>query len=100
VCAKCKKALTSCAVCGTKNLAEQKFCHNCGKRLPVTEPLEAAIDERVLRYLAATKGGEISIPRASQDLGIDRERLIESFTRLRNKGKIEIDRPTSKADNS
>jgi len=99
VCGKCGKTLTSCKICGTKNLAEQKFCHNCGKKLPVTEPPEAAIDERVLRYLAATKGGEISIPRASQDLGIDRERLMESFTRLRTRGKIEIDRPTPKADN-
>jgi hypothetical protein len=99
VCGKCGKPLSSCTVCGTKNLAGQKFCHNCGKRLPVPEPSETTIDERVLRYLAASKGGEISITRASQDLNIDRERLVESLTRLRNGGKIEIDRPTSKADN-
>lgn len=98
LCGKCGRQLTSCTVCGTTNIAGQKFCHNCGKRLTVPELSEVAIDERVLQWLAACKGGEISITRASQELKIERDRLMESLIRLRTKGKIEIDIPTSKAD--
>ena len=86
-CGKCGEQLTSCKACGSTNLVGNAFCHNCGKQL--TAPAETSIDERVLKYLAASKG-EISITQASQELGIDRERLMESLSRLQAKGEIQF----------
>jgi len=76
----------------------QEFCHNCGKRLRVPELSDAIIDDRVLEYVKASKGGAISITRVSEELDIDRERLMSSLSRLQTKGQIQID-AASKSDN-
>ena len=54
----------------------------------VPQSSETSIDDRIIKYLADHQG-ELSIVRASEELGIDREQLIASLSRLQSKGRIQ-----------
>ncbi|HUK50701.1 MAG TPA: zinc ribbon domain-containing protein [Terriglobales bacterium] len=59
---------------------------------PITSPTpiaaEPSLDDRVSDYLENHPGG-ILIGRASEELGVDRERLLASVSRLQGKGRIQ-----------
>ena len=119
-CGKCGQRLVSCRVCGATNLTSSGYCHNCGKSLSQTvqaperpvpafgqsaqeAPLSStqkplvttqasvmSVDDRVLNYLS-DHHGEISITRASQELGTNLQQLTDTLSRLQSKGLIQRD---------
>ncbi len=118
-CGKCGQRLVSCKACGATNLISSGYCHNCGKPLSleqvqasvsaISAPSQTAkgtalsdttavpittqtpgvtVDERTLNYLS-DHHGEISITRASQELGTNLQQLTESLSRLQSRGLIQ-----------
>jgi len=103
-CGKCGRRLVSCRTCGSTNLASSGYCHNCGKslaqlstpaRLAETETSPVAtqtpvmsFEDRVLKYLSDHQG-EISITRASQELGTNLQQLTDTLSRLQSRGLIQ-----------
>jgi len=117
-CGKCGSRLLSCKVCGATNLTSSVYCHNCGKslsqqiqaparqvatpsqsvevtRLPSTpKPIAISqtpvmsLETRILDYLS-DHHGEISITRASQELGVNLQLLTDTLSRLQSRGLIQ-----------
>lgn len=106
-CGKCGQRLVRCGNCGVSNLTSSACCHNCGKPLSLpsaSSPLSARevannntttgvaplpnFEDRVLNYLS-DHHGEISITRASQELGISLQELTNILSRLQGRGLIQ-----------
>jgi len=103
-CGKCGQRLVRCGNCGVSNLSSSGYCHSCGRALaqqparpssPLGDSAKAPgsltnIDERVLNYLS-DHHGEISITRASQDLGMSLQQLTDALSRLQSRSLIQKD---------
>lgn len=110
-CGKCGQGLVRCGICGVSNLTSAAYCHNCGKPLshwsPVSPPGGSAkevssaltssittptpvlnLEDHVLNYLS-DHHGEISITRASQELGTNLQQLTDILSRLQSRGLIQ-----------
>jgi len=116
-CGKCGRRLVSCKVCGATNLDSSGYCHNCGKSLsqqvqaPARQPATPSQgvdstqspdskpvvisqtpvlspESRILDYLSEHHG-EISITRASQELGVNIQLLTDTLSRLQSRGLIQ-----------
>ncbi|MEM3607963.1 MAG: Ig-like domain repeat protein [Candidatus Bathyarchaeia archaeon] len=104
-----KAAAKNCASCGRLIPSGAAFCDWCGSPQaapytaeepapPSPQPQEPQVvpegvsggelDQRVLSYIAE-HGGEISLSRASADLGLSREELLAVIDRLRRSGRLE-----------
>lgn len=80
-----------CPKCGARVLGSAEFCQTCGAilsrgRIPTTYDLEA-VDERVYEYIVK-RYGEISLSRASKDLGLSVDEVKRSTERLKKKGRL------------
>jgi len=111
-CGKCGRRLVRCGNCGLSNLTSSVYCHNCGKSLsqqparprsPLDESAKEVpgaltpnatrtpvlnIEDHVLNYLS-DRHGEISITRASQELGTNLQQLTDTLSRLQSRGLIQ-----------
>jgi len=79
-----------CAKCGAMVAGLAEYCQSCGA--PVipgtsTKPDPDVIDDRVYQYIVK-RHGEISLSRASADLGIPVGDLRRSTERLKKKGRL------------
>ncbi|MEM2123600.1 MAG: hypothetical protein QXE79_08205, partial [Candidatus Bathyarchaeia archaeon] len=106
-----KTATRDCISCGRTIPMEAAFCDWCGspQAAPsmageLTPPQPQALpegtsgvggyvyaselDQRVLSYIAE-HGGEISLSRATVDLGVSQEELLAAIERLRKSGRLE-----------
>ena len=70
-------------------LSQQQIPSN---KPPITSltspPTEPSLDSRITEYLASHPG-EISLGRASEELGVDRERLLTSVSRSQSRGLLQ-----------
>ncbi len=80
-----------CPKCGARVPSSAEFCDTCGTaqirgRMAATPSLEA-VDERVYDYIVK-RHGEISLSRASTDLGLSVDEVKRSTERLKKKGRL------------
>ncbi len=80
-----------CPKCGARVPSSAELCHVCGTaqirgRTAATPSLEA-VDERVYDYIVK-RHGEISLSRASTDLGLSVDEVRRSTERLKKKGRL------------
>ena len=80
-----------CPKCGARIPGSAEFCQTCGAALPrgritATYDLEA-VDERIYDYIVK-RHGEISLSRASKDLGLSVDEVKRSTERLKKKGRL------------
>lgn len=80
-----------CQKCGAGVPTSAEYCDTCGAALARGQIVRTtdteALDERVYDYIVK-RGGEISLSRASKDLGIPVDEIRRSTERLRNKGRL------------
>jgi len=81
ICQKCGAGVPTCA----------EYCQTCGATLAQVRVVETTdtetLDERVYDYIVK-RGGEISLSRASKDLGLSVDEIRRSTERLRKKGRL------------
>lgn len=114
-CGNCGSRLVGCRTCGASNLTSSVCCHNCGKLLSqqiqaparqvapsqgvegprspdtpvvISQAPVMSLETRILDYLS-DHHGEISITRASQELGVNLQLLTDTLSRLQNRGLIQ-----------
>ena len=79
-----------CAKCGATVPGSAEYCQSCGTLLIADtspRPDTDVIDDRVYRYIVK-RHGEISLSRASADLGIPVDDVRRSTERLKKKGRL------------
>lgn len=81
----------ACQNCGAKVSGSAEYCQSCGAvqvRSRITaEPDTETVDKRVYDYVVERRG-EISLSRASKDLGLSVGDLKSSTERLKKKGRL------------
>jgi len=81
----------ACQNCGAKVSGSAEYCQSCGAvqvRSRITaEPDTETVDKRVYDYVVERRG-EISLSRASKDLGLSVDDLKSSTERLKKKGRL------------
>jgi hypothetical protein len=81
----------TCHKCRARLSSSAEYCQSCGtaqvRAQAVAEPGLETVDERVYNYIVE-RGGEISLSRASRDLGLSVDDLRHSTERLKKKGRL------------
>jgi len=81
----------ACQNCGARVPGSAEYCQSCGavqvRPRIVAEPVTETVDKRVYDYIVERKG-EISLSRASKDLGLSVDDLRSSTERLKKKGRL------------
>ena len=84
-------SLVHCHKCGAMVPTYAEFCQSCGAAVVTGPPAELAgvegVDDLVYDYIVKRQG-EISLSRASKDLGLSRDQLKASTERLKKKGRL------------
>jgi ribosomal protein L32 len=84
-------AVVVCEKCGGKIPSSAEYCQSCGavrtRGLAAGRPDTDASDERVYDYVVKRRG-EISLSRASKDLGLSVDDVKRSTERLKKKGRL------------
>ncbi len=85
-------SLVACQRCGARVPSSAEYCHFCGASMAVARAAEPAdleaVDEQVYQYILK-RHGEISLSRASKDLGLSVDELKISTERLKKKRRLE-----------
>jgi hypothetical protein len=80
-----------CHKCGARVASSAEYCQTCGatqaRRRPAATPDTETLDERVYDYIVKRRG-EISLSRASRDLGLSVDEIRRSTERLKKRGRL------------